>query len=146
MVQAFTHPVKGQATTQHLNFVTRTQPAYPEDAFLHKQQGTVVLMVLVGKDGKPIRVKADPSTQAAPSLVQAASDAAMQWRFDPEIRDGKPIESYAKVPVNFTLDNSREPPVPPVPSAAPGALPPPPPPPPPAPLPPPPPLPVSSNA
>jgi TonB family protein len=147
VAQALTHTVNnGQATAQPLNYMTQTRPVYPQDAVSHKQQGTVLLMVLVGKDGKPIQVKVDPSTQAAPSLVQAASEAAMQWRFNPEIRNGKPIESYARVPVKFALDAAKvppPPPPPPMPPAPPGVLPPPPPAPPP---PPPPPPPVSSNA
>lgn len=144
-VQAATHDASRPHANPNLSFDARVLPQYPKDAIDHKQQGTVVLMVLVGKDGKPVRVKVDPSTQAAPSLVQAASDAAMRWHFNPAVKNGKPIESYAKVPVNFSLDDARQPPVPPLPPAAPGSLPPPPPPPPPAPPAPPTPS-VSSNA
>ena len=30
----------------------------------------------------------------------------MQWHFQPAMKDGKPIESYARVPVNSAWTNS----------------------------------------
>ena len=111
VVRAATHGGANQGASPNLSFNKTVQPAYPQDAVAHKQQGTVLLMVLVDRTGKPIRVKVDPSTQAAPSLVQAAIGAAMQWRFNPAMKNGKPIESYAKVPVNFSLDEPKAAPV-----------------------------------
>jgi hypothetical protein len=37
-------------------------------------------------------------------LIAAATHAARQWRFNPQMKDGKPIEGYARVPVKFMLD------------------------------------------
>jgi periplasmic protein TonB len=31
-------------------------------------------------------------------------DAVRRWRFNPTIRNGQKIEGYARVPVNFTLN------------------------------------------
>ena len=95
---------RDQPAAQQLTYNARIQPRYPESAIKYKEQGTVVLMVLVGKDGKPLEIDVDPATRAAPALVEAARDAAMQWRFSPEIKNGKPVQGYARVPVEFRLD------------------------------------------
>jgi TonB family protein len=58
------------------------QPHYPADAIRRKQEGTVILDVLVGADGRPRPVRAEP-TKLAPSLIKAASDTAMQWHSSP---------------------------------------------------------------
>ncbi|OOG50218.1 M56 family metallopeptidase [Rhodanobacter sp. C01] len=103
MAQAASQPDRVTAT-QNATFNSRIPPRYPQDAIQNKQEGTVILKVLVGADGTPREISVDPATQAAPSLIKAASDAAMQWHFNPAMKNGKPIESYAKVPVNFSLD------------------------------------------
>lgn len=104
MVQAAMHAPPPSGATQALSYNTRVQPHYPGSAIKNKQQGTVILNLLIGVDGKPIKVNIDPTTKAAPDLVQAASDAAMQWHFNPAMKNGKPIESYARVPVSFSLE------------------------------------------
>lgn len=93
-----------QAATQNLSFNSQVAPVYPAAALKNKEQGTVVLIMRIGADGKPISFKVDPTTQAAPDLIKATSDAAMTWRFDPRMKDGKPVEGYVRVPVTFSLD------------------------------------------
>lgn len=46
---------------------------------MNRQQGMVVLRVLVAADGTPARIEVEPATHAAPSLVKAAAEAAAQW-------------------------------------------------------------------
>lgn len=85
------------------DMVTQRYPGYPADAIKNKEQGTVVLRVLVGADGKPIQATVEATTKAAPSLIKAANDAVMNWHFTPAMKDGKPIEAYARVPFKFKL-------------------------------------------
>lgn len=163
MVQATAQTPVSKTASSNLSYNSQIQPVYPTDAVENKQEGTVILRVLVGKTGAPIKAEAQPNTKATPSMVQSAINAAMKWRFNPAVENGKPIESYALVPVKFSLDESKAdtaepttkshpnsaarhtqpaapmPPAPPVPPTPPAA---PPPPPPPA-LPPPPPMPQS---
>ncbi len=113
VAQATTPPASDQQATADVDYNTRFQPRYPADAIKNKQEGTVVLSVLVGTDGTPRKIEAERGTNAAPSLVTAASEAAAQWRFSPGTRGGKPVESYARVPVKFSLD-----PLPPAPPQA----------------------------
>jgi hypothetical protein len=43
------------------------------------------------------------STTTSADLIAAASDAARQWHFNPQMKGGKPIDGYARVPVKFDL-------------------------------------------
>ena len=92
---------------------TTIQPAqasleanYPLLAQQMRVQGSVVLQALIGTDGviENIRVLSGPSILAA-----AAQQAVRQWRFKPYLQDGQPVETQAKITVNFTIkvaDNS----------------------------------------
>jgi TonB family protein len=92
-----------------LSYNARLQPRYPKAAIQQKQQGTVVLKVLVSPQGtvKTVDYDARASTTTSASLIGAASDAAFQWHFNPAMKAGKPIESYALVPVKFALSPSK---------------------------------------
>lgn len=81
------------------------QPRYPEDATKNKEEGMVMLEVLVGADGKALKVRNVPEghTTRSASLIQAAIDTAQGWRFIPAEQNGKPIQGWARVPVQFNL-------------------------------------------
>jgi TonB family protein len=100
-------------------------PPYPPDAVKNREQGMVMLKVLVGTDGSARQVTIDSDgTKASPELAKAASDAAAKWHFNPNMQNGKAVESWVKVPVLFSLA-----PLPPHPPGPPphGPMPPPPP-------------------
>jgi protein TonB len=71
-----------------------------------KVEGSVILQALVGVDGaiEDLRVLSGP-----PVLAAAAQQAVRQWRFKPYLQNGRPVETKAKIMVNFTikvLDNT----------------------------------------
>ncbi|RDS85549.1 TonB family protein [Dyella psychrodurans] len=102
-------------------------PPYPPGPAKNREQGMVMLKVLVEADGTARKVDVDSdSTKASPELAKAASDAAMKWRYNPKVENGKAVEGWVKVPVLFSL--SPLPPRPPGAPFGPGPLPPPPPP------------------
>lgn len=93
-----------QPSVYAMNIVSQTPPPYPESAIKNKHEGTVVLTVLVGSDGQPLKIVSISAHDMAPDLIQAASDTVMQhWRFQPELKDGKPVQGYARVPISFRL-------------------------------------------
>lgn len=97
-------PSGTQSSAHAMNIVSRTPPPYPESAVKNKQEGTVVLTVLVGSDGQPLKIVSISAHDMAPDLIQAASDTVMQhWRFQPELKDGKPVQGYARIPISFRL-------------------------------------------
>jgi TonB family protein len=65
-----------------------------------KVQGSVLLQAFIGADGtiRDLRVLSGP-----PILATAAREAARQWQFKPYLEHGRPVETQAKITVNFTI-------------------------------------------
>jgi TonB family protein len=76
------------------------QPVYPADATSAGVQGTVVLDLTVGPDG---RVTDARVVRSIPLLDRAAIDAARQWVYVPTVENGVAIPVQFGVSVNFTL-------------------------------------------
>jgi TonB family protein len=76
-------------------------PEYSQEARQAKYQGTVLLWVVVGPDGRPRDVKV--SRSLGMGLDQKAVDAVRKWRFEPALKDGVPVAVQVNVEVNFHL-------------------------------------------
>lgn len=76
-------------------------PMYSEEARQNKIQGSVVLWLLVGADGKPSNIKV--SRSVGHGLDQEAIDAVKKWTFEPATIGGKPVPVQINVEVNFRL-------------------------------------------
>jgi len=76
------------------------QPNYPVLAKQMKVQGSVILQALIGKNGaiQDLRVLSGPSI-----LSTAALEAVKQWHFKPYYQDGTPVDTEARITVNFTI-------------------------------------------
>jgi TonB family protein len=76
------------------------QPDYPLLAKQMKVQGSVLLQALIGKDGniQDLHVLSGPTI-----LSEAARQAVRQWRFKPYLQSGQPVETEARITVNFTI-------------------------------------------
>lgn len=90
------------APNVHLGARLQDPPAYPRKAVLRRQEGRVVLLILVGTDGSAKEVRVHRSSGHV-LLDRAASEAARRWTFTPGTRDGRPAELWAQVPVDFNL-------------------------------------------
>src|SRR5262249_36320186 len=66
-----------------------------------KFQGTVVLWVIVGVDGRTRDIRVYRSLGMG--LDEKAIDAIRQWRFEPGRKDGIPVAVQVNVEVNFRL-------------------------------------------
>lgn len=76
-------------------------PEYSEEARKAKWQGTVVLWVIVGPDGRPRDIRIQRSLGMG--LDEKAIEAVRQWKFDPAKKDGQPVAVQINVEVNFRL-------------------------------------------
>jgi len=105
VAQAGTEPVLDQRAGANTAYNSTMQPHYPAAAIKNHEQGTVILLVQVHADGTVGSIAYEPqhSTTASADLIAAASTAARRWRFNPQLKDGKPVEGYARVPVKFSL-------------------------------------------
>lgn len=77
-------------------------PGYPRIARRKGYEGTVVLEVLVGREGRVSDLRLLHSCGHA-VLDEAAADSVRSWLFDPGTRDNDPVEMWVKVPVRFQL-------------------------------------------
>ncbi|GAB3784261.1 M56 family metallopeptidase [Dyella agri] len=105
VAQAATGNPPHQTAGQDLSYNSRLYPKYPAAAIKAGEQGTVMLKVQVLADGSVGSIAYEPehSTTTSADLIAAATDAARQWRFNPETKDGKPVDGYVRVPVAFDL-------------------------------------------
>lgn len=76
-------------------------PEYSEEARKAKYQGTVILWVVVGPDGKPHEIRVQ--RQLGMGLDEKAIEAVKQWKFDPARKDGQAVAVQINVEVNFRL-------------------------------------------
>jgi protein TonB len=77
-------------------------PPYPQDAWLARIQGRVVLKVLVEPAGT-VGVVAVHATSGSASLDDAALTTVQTWRFEPARRRGTAVAHEVLVPVRFTI-------------------------------------------
>ena len=67
-------------------------------------QGTVTLRVLVDVDGSPLEVRVERSSGNR-SLDNAARNQVLrQWKFQPATDNGRAVQAYGLVPVDFRLN------------------------------------------
>jgi periplasmic protein TonB len=76
-------------------------PDYSEEARKARYQGSVMLWLVVGSDGRTRDVKIARSLGMG--LDQKAVDAVRTWKFEPAIMNGKPVAVQINVEVNFRL-------------------------------------------
>ena len=79
----------------------KVEPEFSEEARKAKYQGTVVLTIEVGEDGKARRFQVVRGLGLG--LDEKAIEAVTQWRFRPALRSGKPVPAPATIEVNFRL-------------------------------------------
>jgi protein TonB len=85
---------------QAARLISQPRTPYPPLARQMRVQGTVRLEALINMDGtvEDVRVLSGP-----PLLVQAALDSVLQWRYQPTLLNGKPVEVMTIIELNFTL-------------------------------------------
>ena len=93
-----------RAEIEAMNTPTEMVPAvYPESAKQNRVEGTVVLQIVVDKNGKVKRLERISGDR---ELSDAAMEAVRHWRYQPSIVDGRRVESYKQVEMNFRLGES----------------------------------------
>jgi TonB family protein len=77
------------------------RPQYSKEALEKQIQGEVALEGVVTEQGTMTDLRVLKSLE--PSLDQAAIDAALQWRFEPARKDGKPVRVRVTLIMSFRL-------------------------------------------
>jgi protein TonB len=81
--------------------ISTPDPQYTDQARRAQYEGTCVLAMIVGPDGKPRDIRIQRGL--AMGLDQKAIEAVQQWRFDPATKDGRPVAVQISVEVAFKL-------------------------------------------
>src|SRR3954471_4739586 len=88
-----------QGVTQGM-VLSKVQPAYPPDARAARIKGSVIIAVVIDKNGS---IESERLISGHPLLAPAAMDAVKQWKYRPYILNGNPVEVDTQITVNFTL-------------------------------------------
>ena len=85
------------------DYLSNPPPVYPEAARDNKEQGAVVLQVIVGENGRPESISIQTGSGFS-ELDQSALAAVRAWRFRPAILGGLKVKSRVVIPIRFKLD------------------------------------------
>jgi protein TonB len=96
-------PAAVEAPRFDLAYLKNPPPAYPNLSRRMKEQGRVILRVLVSASGEPQDVEVR-SSSGFERLDRAAMDAVRRWRFAPARHGAESIAAWALVPVLFQLE------------------------------------------
>lgn len=79
----------------------KPEPEYSEAARVARLQGTVVVRVVIGTDGRAQDARIQ--RELGLGLDENALEAISQWKFKPGTREGEPVPVAAVIEVNFRL-------------------------------------------
>ena len=82
--------------------VRHVSPIYPPSAQSEGVEGTVLLEAVIDKEGRPSGIKA-VNSMVDPRLIEAAMEAVKQWRYNPVLLNGRPVEIVTTISVAFQL-------------------------------------------
>lgn len=94
----------GPVVGMQLQYEHAPSPDYPRAAIQRSLEGTVLLRVLVGIDGRPLEVGIEKSSGHAVLDREALRHVQRTWRFRPALRDGQAVQAVGIVPIDFRLD------------------------------------------
>ncbi len=85
---------------QAAKMIRQIQPMYPQIAKTAHVQGTVMLHAIIAKDGsvQELQYISGPAL-----LMRSAMDAVRQWKYQPTLLNGEPVEVDTTISVVFTL-------------------------------------------
>ncbi len=93
-----------QVSKLSLNMLSGTPPRYPVESRRKHEEGTIVLSLTLGQDGRVANISVSRSS-GFDRLDQAALSAVRKWRWAPLVRDGKPVMVKGIVEIPFVLVN-----------------------------------------
>ena len=83
----------------------RVAPVYPPAALRQALTGKVTAWVYVSAEGRVTRVRIRKSSHEL--FSDAAETALLQWKWQPALKDGKPIASINEYTLDFNLSDTR---------------------------------------
>ncbi|HXV74981.1 MAG TPA: TonB family protein [Candidatus Polarisedimenticolaceae bacterium] len=93
----------GDVTNPELIAESKLEPEYPELARVARLEGNVILQAIIKSDGTVGDVEVLRTNRPGMGFEDAAIKAVRQWRYKPALQNGKPVEVYFTVFVDFKL-------------------------------------------
>jgi TonB family protein len=87
--------------TQPPSATRKVEPEYTKEARTAGIEGTVVLYLEIGTDGRARRIRVIRGLGFG--LDRKAIEALRQWRFDPGMKNGKLVTTPATIEIDFRL-------------------------------------------
>jgi protein TonB len=81
--------------------VYQVDPEFSEEARKAKYQGTCTLMLVVDSNGRPTNIRV--ANSLGMGLDEKAIEAAKKWKFEPAMKDGRPVAVEIALEVDFHL-------------------------------------------
>ncbi|MGH9749404.1 MAG: energy transducer TonB [Candidatus Polarisedimenticolia bacterium] len=79
--------------------IFQAEPIYPFELRQKRVEGTVYVQFIVDREGRVVDPRVEKSTHAG--FDKPALDAVRQWRFEPAVRGGEPVQARLRVPIRF---------------------------------------------
>lgn len=100
--------VKIPARIREARLVHQVKPVYPPEAKAAGIEGEVVLDASIDKKGS---IRKLCLLEGSPALVGSAVEAVWQWKYEPLLLDGSPVEISTRITVKYKLkdDTQKEP-------------------------------------
>jgi TonB family protein len=93
--------IRVSGSVMQAKLLRRVEPVYPAIARQARISGVVILEVTVTRNGSIQTIR---SLSGHPLLIHAASEAVSQWKYEPTMLNGEPVDVVTTVTVNFRLD------------------------------------------
>ena len=93
----------GDVTNPNLIQESKIDPEYPELARVARLEGNVILQAIIHTDGSVGQIEVLRSNRPNMGFEEAAIEAVQHWRYEPALQNGRPVEVYFTVIVEFTL-------------------------------------------
>jgi TonB family protein len=84
-----------------VRILQQTRPEYPAELQQAGIEGVVRLQAIISKEGAVLNPRVINSVD--PRLAKAALDSVSQWRYQPSLLNGQPVETVTKIDVAFEL-------------------------------------------
>ena len=91
----------GQGVSQGL-LIKQVRPVYPDQARYARIQGSVKLNAIISKTGDIVDLEV---LDGPIELVVSAVNAVRQWKYQPYVLNGEPVEVVTQITVNYTLSH-----------------------------------------
>jgi protein TonB len=96
-------PARIELPSSDADYLQNPRPPYPPVSKRLNEQGTVIVRVLIGADGRPQQAELRKSS-GHERLDRVALTTVMSWRYVPGKRAGVPETMWFDVPISFVLE------------------------------------------